>query len=64
VLEVLSCGAWCSGDFCDGGVEGMLSLRRLLPEFVVGSEAVDEVRPPRRAARISLRPLSCDESVC
>jgi hypothetical protein len=64
VLEVLSCGAWCSGDFCDGGVEEMLSLRRLLHEFLAESEAVDEARPPRRVARISGRPLSCDESVC
>jgi hypothetical protein len=47
VLEVLSCGAWCGGDLCDGGVEEMLSLRHLLPESLAESEAVDEARPPR-----------------
>jgi hypothetical protein len=54
----MSCGAWCSGDFCDGGVQEMLSLRRLLPEFLAESEAVDEARPPHRVARISGRPCA------
>jgi hypothetical protein len=46
-LEVLSCGAWCGGDLCDGGVEEMLSLQRVLPESLAESEAVCEARPPR-----------------
>jgi hypothetical protein len=56
VLEVLSYGAWCGCDLCDGGVEEMLSLWRLLPESLAQSEAVGEGRPPRRVARISGRP--------
>jgi hypothetical protein len=31
-IEYLSCCAWCGGVLSDGGVEEMLSSRRLLPE--------------------------------
>jgi hypothetical protein len=61
---VLCCCARCGGDLGDGGVEESLSLWRLLPESLAESEAVGEVRPPRRVARISGHPWCSVGGVC
>jgi hypothetical protein len=54
----------CGGVLSDGGAEEMLSLRRLLHEFLAERVAVGEARPPRRVARISGRPRCCGGGVC
>ena len=53
-----------SGDLGDGWVEVMLSKQFQISESLAEEcEAVGEVRPPRRVARISVFHLRCDGSV-
>ena len=64
MLEALSWRAWCGGDSGDGWTEVSLSLRFQISESLVKEcEAVGEVRPLHRVARISSFHRRCDESV-